>query len=122
MAVVGFDLGSQSCYIAVARAGGIETVANEFSDRCTPSVVSFGSKNRAIGVSAKNQLITHADNTVYNFKRFHGRAYNDPFIQKEKENLSYYVVPMKNGSVGIKGPQPLVCGPVCSLLGIGSRK
>uniref|UniRef100_A0A670Y9H6 Heat shock protein family H (Hsp110) member 1 n=1 Tax=Pseudonaja textilis TaxID=8673 RepID=A0A670Y9H6_PSETE len=102
MAVVGFDLGSQSCYIAVARAGGIETVANEFSDRCTPSVVSFGSKNRAIGVSAKNQLITHADNTVYNFKRFHGRAYNDPFIQKEKENLSYCVVPMKNGSVGIK--------------------
>uniref|UniRef100_A0A670Y9H0 Heat shock protein 105 kDa n=1 Tax=Pseudonaja textilis TaxID=8673 RepID=A0A670Y9H0_PSETE len=104
MAVVGFDLGSQSCYIAVARAGGIETVANEFSDRCTPSVVSFGSKNRAIGVSAKNQLITHADNTVYNFKRFHGRAYNDPFIQKEKENLSYCVVPMKNGSVGIKVP------------------
>ncbi|KAM3837144.1 heat shock protein 105 kDa [Vipera latastei] len=102
MAVVGFDLGSQSCYIAVARAGGIETVANEFSDRCTPSVVSFGSKNRAIGVSAKNQLITHADNTVYNFKRFHGRAYNDSFIQKEKELLSYYVVPMKNGSVGIK--------------------
>lgn len=48
------------------------------------------------------QLITHADNTVYNFKRFHGRAYNDPFIQKEKEHLSYYVVPMKNGSVGIK--------------------
>ncbi|CAM5073364.1 unnamed protein product [Natator depressus] len=102
MAVVGFDLGSQSCYIAVARAGGIETVANEFSDRCTPSVVSFGSKNRAIGVSAKNQQITHANNTVSNFKRFHGRAFNDPFIQKEKESLSYDLVPMKNGGVGIK--------------------
>ncbi|XP_077197936.1 heat shock protein 105 kDa [Paroedura picta] len=102
MAVVGFDLGSQSCYIAVARAGGIETVANEFSDRCTPSVVSFGSKSRAIGVAAKNQLITHANNTVFNFKRFHGRAFNDPFIQKEKENLSYCVVPLKNGSIGIK--------------------
>ncbi|KAJ7320239.1 hypothetical protein JRQ81_019750 [Phrynocephalus forsythii] len=102
MAVVGFDLGTQSCYIAVARAGGIETVANEFSDRCTPSVVSFGSKNRAIGVAAKNQLITHASNTVFNFKRFHGRTYNDPFVQKERENVSYCVVPMKNGSVGIK--------------------
>uniref|UniRef100_A0A803TFQ1 Heat shock protein 105 kDa n=1 Tax=Anolis carolinensis TaxID=28377 RepID=A0A803TFQ1_ANOCA len=102
MAVVGFDLGSQSCYIAVARAGGIETVANEFSDRCTPSVVSFGSKNRAIGVAAKNQLITHANNTVFNFKRFHGRAFNDPFVQKEKEHVSYCVVPMKNGNVGIK--------------------
>ncbi|KAJ6662283.1 hypothetical protein lerEdw1_012447 [Lerista edwardsae] len=102
MAVVGFDVGSQSCYIAVARAGGIETVANEFSDRCTPSVVSFGSKSRAIGVSAKNQLITHANNTVFNFKRFHGRTFNDPFVQKEKEHLSYCIVPMKNGSVGIQ--------------------
>ncbi|XP_064028768.1 heat shock protein 105 kDa isoform X2 [Pogoniulus pusillus] len=102
MAVVGFDLGFQSCYIAVARAGGIETVANEFSDRCTPSVVSFGSKNRAIGVSAKNQQITHAHNTVSNFKRFHGRAFNDPFVQKEKEKLSYGLVPMKNGGVGVK--------------------
>ncbi|XP_071593238.1 heat shock protein 105 kDa isoform X2 [Heliangelus exortis] len=102
MAVVGFDLGYQSCYIAVARAGGIETVANEFSDRCTPSVVSFGSKNRAIGVSAKNQQITHAHNTVSNFKRFHGRAFNDPFVQKEKERLSYDLVPMKNGGVGVK--------------------
>ncbi|XP_067147071.1 heat shock protein 105 kDa isoform X2 [Apteryx mantelli] len=102
MAVVGFDLGFQSCYIAVARAGGIETVANEFSDRCTPSIVSFGSKNRAIGVSAKNQQITHANNTVSNFKRFHGRAFNDPFVQKEKEKLSYDLVPMKNGGVGVK--------------------
>ncbi len=36
MSVVGFDVGFQSCYVAVARAGGIETVANEYSDRCTP--------------------------------------------------------------------------------------
>uniref|UniRef100_A0A673TQC1 Heat shock protein family H (Hsp110) member 1 n=1 Tax=Suricata suricatta TaxID=37032 RepID=A0A673TQC1_SURSU len=66
------------------------------------SVISFGSKNRTIGVAAKNQQITHANNTVSNFKRFHGRAFNDPFIQKEKENLSYDLVPMKNGGVGIK--------------------
>ncbi|XP_072467959.1 heat shock protein 105 kDa isoform X2 [Notamacropus eugenii] len=102
MSVVGLDVGSQSCYIAVARAGGIETIANEFSDRCTPSVISFGSKNRTIGVAAKNQQITHANNTVSNFKRFHGRAFNDPFVQKEKENLSFDLVPMKNGGVGIK--------------------
>ncbi|XP_004604597.2 heat shock protein 105 kDa isoform X2 [Sorex araneus] len=102
MSVVGLDVGSQSCYIAVARAGGIETIANEFSDRCTPSVISFGSKNRTIGVAAKNQQITHANNTVSNFKRFHGRAFSDPFIQKEKVNLSYDLVSMKNGGVGIK--------------------
>uniref|UniRef100_A0A8I5TLF7 Heat shock protein 105 kDa n=1 Tax=Pongo abelii TaxID=9601 RepID=A0A8I5TLF7_PONAB len=78
MSVVGLDVGSQSCYIAVARAG--------------------------VGVceGGWEEQITHANNTVSNFKRFHGRAFNDPFIQKEKENLSYDLVPLKNGGVGIK--------------------
>ncbi|XP_006879642.1 PREDICTED: heat shock protein 105 kDa [Elephantulus edwardii] len=102
MSVVGLDVGSQSCYIAVARAGGIETAANEFSDRCTPSVISFGLKNRTIGLAAKNQQVTHANNTVSHFKRFHGRAFSDPFVQTEKENLSYDLVPLSNGGVGIQ--------------------
>lgn len=34
--VVGIDLGYQSCYIGVARGGGIETIANECSERRTP--------------------------------------------------------------------------------------
>ena len=38
MSVVGFDFGNQTCYIAVARQGGIETIANEYSDRVTPLV------------------------------------------------------------------------------------
>ncbi|XP_026640965.1 heat shock protein 105 kDa isoform X3 [Microtus ochrogaster] len=66
------------------------------------SVISFGPKNRTIGVAAKNQQITHANNTVSSFKRFHGRAFSDPFIQKEKASLSYDLVSMKNGGVGIK--------------------
>lgn len=36
MSVVGFDVGNQSCFIAVAKGGGIETIANEYSDRRTP--------------------------------------------------------------------------------------
>ncbi|XP_073439274.1 heat shock protein 105 kDa isoform X1 [Dendrobates tinctorius] len=102
MAVVGFDLGFQNCHVAIARAGGIETVANEFSDRCTPAVVSFGTKNRAIGVAAKNQLVTNPTNTVSSFKKLHGRAFNDPFIQKEKNNLAYELVQTNNGGMGLR--------------------
>ena len=40
MSVVGFDFGYQSCYIAVARQGGIETVTNDYSDRSTPYVLT----------------------------------------------------------------------------------
>ena len=36
MSVVGFDLGSQTCHVAIARHGGVEMVANEYSDRKNP--------------------------------------------------------------------------------------
>ncbi|KAM9320926.1 heat shock protein 105 kDa [Gastrophryne carolinensis] len=102
MSVVGFDLGFQNCHVAIARAGGIETVANEFSDRCTPAVVSFGTKNRTIGIAAKNQLITNATNTVSSFKKFHGRAFSDTFVQNEKNSLPYELVQTNNGGIGVK--------------------
>uniref|UniRef100_A0A7M4EM44 Heat shock 70 kDa protein 4 n=1 Tax=Crocodylus porosus TaxID=8502 RepID=A0A7M4EM44_CROPO len=102
MSVVGIDLGFQGCYVAVARAGGIETIANEYSDRCTPSCISFGPKNRSIGAAAKSQVISNAKNTVQGFKRFHGRAFSDPFVQTEKANLAYELVQLPTGSAGIK--------------------
>uniref|UniRef100_A0A3B5A6D6 Heat shock 70 kDa protein 4-like n=1 Tax=Stegastes partitus TaxID=144197 RepID=A0A3B5A6D6_9TELE len=102
MSVVGFDLGFQSCYVAVARAGGIETIANEYSDRCTPSFVSFGPRNRSIGAAAKSQVVTNCKNTVQGFKRFHGRAFSDPYVQSTKSNLVYDLAQMPSGSTGIK--------------------
>uniref|UniRef100_A0A3B3Y8W0 Heat shock protein 4a n=1 Tax=Poecilia mexicana TaxID=48701 RepID=A0A3B3Y8W0_9TELE len=102
MSVVGFDLGFQSCYVAVARAGGIETVANEYSDRCTPSFVSFGPRNRSIGAAAKSQVVTNCKNTVQGFKRFHGRAFSDPIVQAAKSNLVYDLAQMPSGATGIK--------------------
>ncbi|XP_068456115.1 heat shock 70 kDa protein 4a [Clinocottus analis] len=102
MSVVGFDLGFQSCYVAVARAGGIETVANEYSDRCTPSVVSFGPRNRSIGAAAKSQVVTNCQNTVQGFKRFHSRAFSDPYVQAAKSNLVYDLAKMPSGATGIK--------------------
>lgn len=40
-------------------------------------------KTRAIGVSAKNQCITNLKNTFSCFKRFIGRQFDDPLVQKE---------------------------------------
>uniref|UniRef100_A0A7N5K894 Heat shock 70 kDa protein 4 n=1 Tax=Ailuropoda melanoleuca TaxID=9646 RepID=A0A7N5K894_AILME len=102
MSVVGIDLGFQSCYVAVARAGGIETIANEYSDRCTPACISFGPKNRSIGAAAKSQVISNAKNAVQGFKRFHGRAFSDPFVEAEKCNLAYDIVQLPTGLTGIK--------------------
>uniref|UniRef100_A0A672IMG3 Heat shock 70 kDa protein 4L-like n=1 Tax=Salarias fasciatus TaxID=181472 RepID=A0A672IMG3_SALFA len=102
MSVVGIDVGFQNCYIAVARSGGIETIANEYSDRCTPACVSLASKNRMIGNAAKSQIITNFKNTVHGFKKFHGRAFDDPFVQAEKPKLPYSLHKLDNGNTGIK--------------------
>uniref|UniRef100_A0A7N8YLF1 Heat shock protein 4a n=1 Tax=Mastacembelus armatus TaxID=205130 RepID=A0A7N8YLF1_9TELE len=92
MSVVAFDLGFQSCYIAVARAGGIETIANEYSDRCTPCIPVW-----RVGL-----IHLSFNNTVQGFKRFHGRAFSDPYIQTAKSNLVYELAQMPSGSTGIK--------------------
>ncbi|RXN11354.1 heat shock 70 kDa 4L-like isoform X1 [Labeo rohita] len=102
MSVVGIDVGFQNCYIAVARSGGIETIANEYSDRCTPACISLASKNRTIGNAAKSQIITNFKNTVHGFKKFHGRAFDDQFVQGEKSKLPYSLHKLDNGSAGIK--------------------
>ncbi|KAJ7990749.1 hypothetical protein DPEC_G00290140 [Dallia pectoralis] len=102
MSVVGIDVGFQNCYIAVARSGGIETVANEYSDRCTPACVSLASKNRTIGNAAKGQIITNFKNTMHGFKKFHGRGFDDPYIQGEKPKLPYSLHRLACGNTGIK--------------------
>ncbi|XP_072002201.1 heat shock 70 kDa protein 4 isoform X2 [Engystomops pustulosus] len=70
--------------------------------RLVRSCISFGPKNRSIGAAAKSQVISNAKNTLQGFKRFHGRAYTDPFVQAEKPGLAYDVVELPTGSAGIK--------------------
>ncbi|XP_048189496.1 heat shock 70 kDa protein 4L isoform X2 [Perognathus longimembris pacificus] len=102
MSVVGIDLGFLNCYIAVARSGGIETIANEYSDRCTPACISLGSRTRAIGNAAKSQIVTNVRNTIHGFKKLHGRAFDDPIVQTERIRLPYELQKMPNGSAGVK--------------------
>jgi len=91
MSVVGIDFGNQSCYIAVARGGGIETIANDYSLRDTPSYVAFSERQRALGVNAKNQQMTNLKRTVYQFKHMLGRQFADPVVQRDLPMLPYNV-------------------------------
>ncbi|KAL1246883.1 hypothetical protein QQF64_034742, partial [Cirrhinus molitorella] len=64
--------------------------------------VSFGPRNRSIGAAAKSQMVTNCKNTVQGFKRFHGRAFSDPFVQNLKSSLVYELSQMPSGTTGIK--------------------
>ncbi|XP_034102710.1 heat shock 70 kDa protein 4 isoform X1 [Drosophila nasuta] len=102
MSVIGIDFGNEGCYVAAARSGGIETLANDYSLRATPSFVAFDGKKRIIGVAAKNQQVTNMKNTVGGFKRLLGRKFNDPHVQHELKSIPARVEERNDGSIGIK--------------------
>ncbi|KAJ3864171.1 heat shock protein 70 family [Lentinula novae-zelandiae] len=88
MAVVGVDFGTLASKIGVARHRGIDIIANEVSNRATPSLVAFGPKQRAIGEAAKTQETSNFKNTIGSLKRLIGRTLNDPDVQDiEKKKL-----------------------------------
>jgi len=99
MSVVGIDLGTLNSVIAVARNRGVDVIANEVSNRATPSLVGFGPKSRYIGETAKNQEVSNLKNTVSSFVRLAGRSLSDPDVQVEQEFVSAPLVDI-DGQVG----------------------
>ncbi|KAL1919826.1 uncharacterized protein VTP21DRAFT_1757 [Calcarisporiella thermophila] len=102
MSVVGIDFGSLQSVIAVARNRGIDVITNEVSNRATPSLVSFGPKQRYLGEAAKSQEISNFKNTVGSLKRLAGRTFQDPDIQQvEKQYINADLVDVE-GQAGVK--------------------
>jgi heat shock protein 4 len=99
MSVVGIDLGTLNSVIAVARNRGVDVIANEVSNRATPSLVGFGPKSRYVGEAAKNQEISNLKNTVSSFVRLAGRSLKDPDVQVEQDFVSAPLIDM-GGQVG----------------------
>ncbi|KAI1837224.1 hypothetical protein DTO006G1_2441 [Penicillium roqueforti] len=101
MSVVGIDLGAQSTKIGVARNKGIDIIANEVSNRQTPSVVGFTPRSRNLGEAAKGAEISNLKNTVGSLKRLIGRSFNDPDIAIEQEYNTCKLVDV-NGQAGVE--------------------
>ncbi|KAF4769544.1 hypothetical protein HAV15_011843 [Penicillium sp. str.  len=101
MSVVGIDLGAQSTKIGVARNKGIDIIANEVSNRQTPSVVGFTPRNRNLGEAAKGAEISNLKNTVGSLKRLIGRSFNDPDVAIEQEYNTCTLVDV-NGQAGVE--------------------
>ncbi|KAI8848590.1 heat shock protein 70 family [Chytridium lagenaria] len=80
MSVVGIDFGNLNTVVAVARNRGIDVITNEVSNRATPSLVSFGDRQRYLGESAKTQEISNFKSTVSTLKRLIGRPFSDPDV------------------------------------------
>lgn len=99
MSVVGFDFGNLFSYVAVARAGGIDVLLNDYSLHATPTYVGFGQRHRSLGVVARQGLSTNHKNTIINFKHLLGRKFDDPITQKYAQNIPAKITKGPNGEV-----------------------
>ncbi|MGI9106134.1 MAG: molecular chaperone DnaK [Pyrinomonadaceae bacterium] len=101
--VIGIDLGTTNCCVAVLEGGAVQIIPNKEGGRTTPSVVGFTDKGeRLVGQIAKRQAVTNAANTVYAVKRLIGRKFNSPEVQRSVETSPFEIVDSQNGDARIR--------------------
>ncbi|GCE17882.1 molecular chaperone DnaK [Dictyobacter kobayashii] len=106
--VIGIDLGTTNSCVAVMEGGEPVVIPNAEGARTTPSIVAINKNGeRLVGEVAKRQAITNPENTVYSIKRFMGRKFEDPEVDRDKRLMPYKVVRSANGDawVEVQGKQ-----------------
>jgi molecular chaperone DnaK len=101
--VVGIDLGTTNCCVAVLEGGAVQIVPNKEGGRTTPTVVGFTDKGeRLVGQIAKRQAVTNAANTIYAVKRLIGRKFNEAESERTRETAPFEIVEASNGDARIQ--------------------
>src|SRR5438552_9527919 len=91
--IIGIDLGTTNSVVAVMEGGEPTVIASAEGGRTVPSVVAFSkSGERLVGQLAKRQAVTNPGNTIFSIKRFMGRRWDDPEVQRSKTLVPYQVV------------------------------
>src|SRR5213079_1239883 len=101
--VLGIDLGTTNSVAAILEAGEPVVLENAEGNRTTPSVVAVNPRSgeRLVGQVARRQAITNPENTVHSIKRFMGRKFDDPDVQKALRHIAYKVTKAPNGDVRV---------------------
>src|SRR5947207_3618873 len=100
--VLGIDLGTTNSVVAVIEGGEPTVIPNAEGARLTPSVVAMSkSGERLVGQVAKRQGITNPENTVFSIKRFMGRKFSDPEVQRDTKLVPYRMTEAPNGDVQV---------------------
>jgi molecular chaperone DnaK len=101
--VLGIDLGTTNCCVAVVEVGSPQVIPNREGARTTPSIVGFTEDGeRLVGQIAKRQAITNPTQTIYAVKRLIGRKWDAAEVRQAKDHLSYQLAPAPNGDLKIR--------------------
>ena len=101
--IIGIDLGTTNSVVAVMQGGEPVVIPSSEGERLVPSVVAVNKNHeRLVGRVARNQAIINAQNTVFSIKRFMGRKFDDPEVERTKKRVPYEVAEASNGDVRVK--------------------
>jgi molecular chaperone DnaK len=101
--ILGIDLGTTNSVAAVMEGGEPTVIASSEGGRLFPSVVSVNPKTgeRLVGLVAKRQAVVNPENTIFSVKRFMGRKYADPAVEKARKFVPYDVREAPNGDIRV---------------------
>ncbi len=100
--IIGIDLGTTNSAMAVMEGGESVVIPNSEGARTTPSVVAINKQGeRLVGQTARRQAVMNPENTIFSVKRFVGRKFDDPLVQKAVATVPYKVSAGPNGDVRI---------------------
>jgi molecular chaperone DnaK len=99
---IGIDLGTTNSVMAVMEGGEPTVIPNAEGSRLTPSVVGMTpAGERLVGQFAKRQAVMNPENTIFSVKRFIGRKYNDPSVERDAKLVPYKISAASNGDVQV---------------------
>ncbi|MEN6436594.1 MAG: molecular chaperone DnaK [Anaerolineaceae bacterium] len=100
--IIGIDLGTTNSVVAVMVGGEPTVISTAEGERLCPSVVAVNKNHeRLVGRVARNQAIINPENTIFSIKRFMGRKYDDPEVQRTVSRVPYKVTKAPNGDVRV---------------------
>ncbi len=100
--IIGIDLGTTNSVVAVMEGGEPTVIASAEGGRLIPSVVAVNKQGeRLVGQLARRQAVMNPENTIFSVKRFMGRKFEDPEVQKALKSTPYKVSAAPNGDVRV---------------------
>ncbi len=101
--IIGIDLGTTNSVVAVMEGGEPTVIPSSEGGRLVPSVVAINPKTgeRLVGKVARNQAVLNPENTVFSIKRFMGKKFDDPEVQRALKLMPYKVTGAPNGDIRV---------------------
>jgi molecular chaperone DnaK len=100
--IIGIDLGTTNSVCALMLGGEATVIPSAEGGRLVPSVVAVNKTGeRMVGQVAKRQAVINPENTIFSIKRFMGRKFDDPEVQRALKIVPYKVAAAPNGDVRV---------------------